>query len=66
MDAKRRQEVHDLRYFSTKIMGGAELAPAKFDSPDEVRKYLMMILQETRKESARTNKQMGRESGFSH
>lgn len=52
-DARRRQEIHDLRNFITKIIGSAELALLKFDSPEEVRKYLEIILRETRKESAR-------------
>jgi len=55
-EAARRQELHDLRNHFTKIIGSAELALLKFDSPDEVRKYLQMILQETRKETARLRK----------
>lgn len=49
----RRQEVHDLRNFYTKIIGSAELAQLKCDAPDEVRKYMDMILKETRKEIKR-------------
>ncbi len=51
--ALRRQEIHDLRNFYTKIIGSAELAQLKCDSPDEVRKYMDMILKATRKEIKR-------------
>lgn len=50
---ERRQELHHLRNYFTKIIGSAELALLKFDSSEEVRKYLEMILQESRKESDR-------------
>ena len=52
LQAEQRKQVHELRNFYTKIIGSAELALLKSDSPEEVRKFLKIILNETRKESA--------------